>query len=109
MTKKQKNAVKVIVSGDCRIAGSYCNANNDTCAVGALLLAAGVTNDQLRAARSDEIRHWPSWLKLLEDKFGISLEVACEIQERNDDFDSVETRRETILEYLETIPVENSP
>lgn len=107
---KNKELAIEIIGKDCAIKYAYCDADGLTCAVGALALAAGAKEWELRDAKTASI--WcddPLVARLrflIESKFGLVEVDLAHIQDWNDASDTPEKRRIAIIGFLNTLPDE---
>ena len=91
------------IKSDCAIRSRYINADGETCAIGALALAAGCTEAQLRKAGDKRIGHLCAIPLAIRKKFDLDLEDMSRIQTENDWNDTSAARRSAILEYIKTL------
>ncbi len=85
MTKRQYERAVKLLKADCQITGALIDDAGQTCAVGCLALAAGVSPRTLKrkmgAIDSDK---QSGLVKAIQKKFGLDLDILCTIQHRND-------------------------
>lgn len=109
MNQQQKDEIIKVIKSDCKIKQKYIDNDCNTCAIGALALAAGCSQEQLKVAGSSFIGFYGDIILTLStsitDKFGLSVDQQQAIQATNDDYTSPEERQAAILELLETFPV----
>lgn len=101
---KNIKLLKKVISKDCKIA-SYYYKRGQTCAVGALAIAAGVPVDVLKEGSQKVINgNYDSTIEMrnaIHKKFGLSCGQLEVIQSQNDHFENSKDRRSAILERIE--------
>ena len=102
MNSEQKERIKQIIENDCMAAGVLLNEDGETCAIGALLIAAG---EQLEVGI--RVVAGAQGATLFET-FGIGYLALRTIMSLNDDNRTPALRRSAIIKYLDTIPVEET-
>lgn len=104
---KNKSLAIETIKNDCKIAHHYINEQGETCAIGALALAVGLTlpdvDDTFK--QNDPINHLPL-CGLLMEKYNLSESTLSLIQAANDENETPESRRKAILALLEDEPDE---
>lgn len=103
MTPEQHLQARMALAADCEVRGVYLDANGDTCAIGGLALAAGVTIDALNRAEGmavmdgdmELIRH------AIFVRFGLTSVALMRIQWANDWYEDLDARRVAVLGALE--------
>lgn len=103
MNKLQKAQVRKILASDCKLAGEY-YSRGQTCAIGALALAAGVKKKLLKEQNDAGIdcKIMKPVASRIRKKFGMSIDEMAEIQEANDNImDDVKERRREVLAVLD--------
>lgn len=101
MTKEQYEAARAVLEKDCSIRYRYVE-DGESCAVGALALAAGVLPE--RFAETDnaaKVGALQDVAEAVRQRFGIKLAVLTEIQYQNDVHEEVAWRRNAVLNVLE--------
>jgi hypothetical protein len=115
MNALQKSKIKKLVQEDCEICGSYC-IEGKTCVIGKMAIEAGIPPERFDKHNSHAIdsQYLTDVAGKLLEVYGLSYPLLREMQIENDvgtwntgDHDGIiQQRRERILAYLETIPVE---
>lgn len=96
-------AVREVLSQDCKIKSLYINSEGETCAVGALALAAGAMPDYLLQQRTTTIGALPDICSLIEGKFGLTTAHLRIIQAVNDDENDDDLRRVFVLQAIDRL------
>ena len=85
MNKRQYEQAVRLLKADCQITGSLLDDAGQTCAVGCLALAAGVSPRTLkRQGGAIDSCTQAGIVKAIRKKFGLELETLCNIQHHND-------------------------
>jgi hypothetical protein len=102
--KNKRMAIKAIKE-DCQIRCRYINKKGDTCAIGKLALLAGVRRSVLRKLGSDRISEevCNAVSSAITRKFGLDASNQDRIQILNDHNNTIKSRRNSIVNYLETL------
>ena len=82
MNIEQRASVIEILQNDCQITGVFINNQGETCAVGALAKAAGITDDYLHYHAG--VLDSQKLCRAIKEKFGLSRQQLLEIQSTND-------------------------
>lgn len=107
MNRAQYEKARAILASDCAIRHRYINAEGETCAIGALALAAGIEVETLEGWGSTGIGFVEGYAPIKEE-FGLDKEELYLIQRANDalsSFDQIE-RRVAVLTILDSIEVQ---
>jgi hypothetical protein len=99
MTKEQRKKAVEILKSDCEIQFKYI-CEGQTCAIGALALAGGFDKEILEAHNGSHVHIVPGLLELLHNVYGITEDVAKNMQLRNDWTTDHELRREKVIGCL---------
>lgn len=120
MNALQKSKIKKLVQEDCQIKGSYC-IEGKTCVIGKMAIEAGIPPERFDKNNSDciDMLVLRDVAVILKEVYGLNPDHLRKIQIKNDGEafilyddgyedkeDEILLRRERILEYLETIPVD---
>lgn len=113
MNKTQKARLIRIVKSDCLHGGQYFSDTGKTCVIGAMALAVRFKRVELEAHNEESIppvflsfkvRILNRLVKILCRAFGLTGEQLGRIQELNDRHATPQSRRKSILKYINTIP-----
>lgn len=95
------DAVRGVLAEDCAIKGRYINTEGETCAIGALALAAGVRKSSLVMAAGRSIHHKDPIMNRIRaritNKFGLTDSQLGDLQNTNDSYHISSVRRERVL------------
>lgn len=105
MDAKQKKQITNVIRRGCKIRYKYLNEDGNTCALGALGLAAGMKETVLRNHNKTPSAAFPSLRGIIKAKFGLESHQINQIQEINDTNSSMSARRAAILRYLNEIRI----
>lgn len=97
---QQISAAIKLVKKDCHLQGEYVNDHNETCAVGCLGLAAGVSKRYLANHNADAVEYLPRLIRAIRKKFGIDGETLDKIQDANDSTHLLYYRRTRIVKLI---------
>lgn len=102
--KNKKLAIRLL-SRDCEITCQYVNGKN-TCAVGCLALASGVSRAALKKVNDLAVTAYEvvPLTEKIWDKFGLGLAALRKIQTANDNHETVDERRRAVLHLIQLIP-----
>lgn len=108
MNAQQKERAIKVIEDDCQIEGQYIDHSDQTCAVGALAIAARIPKFQLRQSNylsigSETNSNIREIAAKIEKKFGLNQTQLHKIQHLNDDSARPATRRRRIIKYLKTL------
>lgn len=111
MTAKQKKQVIRILKADCQIEYAYIDGSGETCAIGALALAAKVPKSTLRSVNGIGISYegegMPLIRRKISKKFGLDDSDMRSIQLVNDSgFSTVNDRRAAVLKRVRAMEVD---
>ena len=108
MNAAQKAEVLKIVSKDCGAAAEYLDENGQTCAVGAIARAAGVTDKQLRRQNNNKIIRRPMLYRPIRERFGLTVEELMKIQNINDLYSDALVRRDAVKWIVSCLGIEEA-
>jgi len=110
VTKAQFDEAYAILEKDCQITKFYCT-DEGTCAIGALALAAGISESDLNEAGPMAIHHkdCAPIAKAIFKKFGLDLFGQSSIQNSNDCYKVRADRVNKVLAQLEHYYKERNP
>ena len=105
--KIKKRKIAAVIKKDCKTRHIYFGKDGATCAVGGLLVAAGIGKKRFfdeGGRNTGGIDTLPeSIVSLLYDAYGLNKEDLREIQRTNDCESTTEERREALLAVLKTM------
>lgn len=96
-------AIKGILAEDCKLQGRYINDEGETCAVGALGIAAGFHSVAMKTRNTTNILVFRALSDVIWDKLGLSLTHLHLIQRVNDAEEDPERRRAKVLQVVDIL------
>lgn len=107
MNAKQKEEIIRIIKSDCKTRRVYIDCDGNTCAIGALAVAAGLTLPSPGAvSQSNLIRYYDELASPLMAAYGLDRYDLQMIQSLNDDYGTPKDRQNAILLYIDSLEIE---
>lgn len=107
MTKLKNIALaKRIIRKDCMIAGNNIDNDGNTCVIGALGLAAGISKPTMRRyyrCYTIQCETNKPMAQIITEKFGLTVNDLASMQKQNDRAQTIPARRKAVLAALDRI------